>query len=557
MRAAQACRQSVARILGACRWRRILPERRPAAAQAAARRSARVAGEARRWRGERGDADLQRRRGDVGAVVQRADHAALPFQALAVRHRRPAGCARADPGRAAEGAAGLLAPLGERRLGGGGALLHLPLPTARRRPSRRSRARRRGSRALARGRGRRGGAGVRAGGPAAARDGGGGEQRARDGGAAARTSVAGRGDRRSHPLRAGRDRAFGERAQPEGEVAPDVARGDGALGRARHRGVQGSGGTRSDRDPADADRRAVALTAVRADRCPKAAGACASDPSVVCSRAPGRTGSMANSANAALITGASAGLGVEYARLFAADGHDVVLVARRRERLDALAKELQQAHRTRARVIAADLASPVGPGQVMDEVLRLGLEVGVLVKNAGVGTSGPFAASSLHRELEMIQVNIVSLLTLTRALLPEMIARKSGRILNVGSTAGFQPGPFMAGYYASKAFVNSFTEALWYELRGTGVTATVSCPGATATEFAAVAGSERSRLFRMGAASPQQVAKEGYRAMMAGRPMVVHGMKNKLAVQALRVSPRAAVRVIAASLNPAPARARH
>src|SRR5205807_640417 len=107
------------------------------------------------------------------------------------------------------------------------------------------------------------GAGVQAGGPAAARDGGGGEQRARDGGAAARTSVAGRGDRRSHPLRAGRDRAFGERAQPEGEVAPDVARGDGALGRARHRRVQGSGGTRSDRDPADADRRAVALTAVR------------------------------------------------------------------------------------------------------------------------------------------------------------------------------------------------------------------------------------------------------------------------------------------------------
>jgi len=266
---------------------------------------------------------------------------------------------------------------------------------------------------------------------------------------------------------------------------------------------------------------------------------------------------MANSANAALITGASAGLGVEYARLFAADGHDVVLVARRRERLDALAKELQQAHRTRARVIAADLASPVGPGQVVDEVLRLGLEVGFLVNNAGFGTSGPFAESNLHRELEMIQVNIVSLLTLTRALLPQMIARKSGRILNVGSTAGFQPGPFMAGYYASKAFVNSFTEALWYELRGSGVTATVSCPGATATEFAAVAGSERSRLFRMGAASPQQVAKEGYRAMMAGKPIVVHGLKNKLAVQALRVSPRAAVHVIAASLNPAPARAQH
>ena len=266
---------------------------------------------------------------------------------------------------------------------------------------------------------------------------------------------------------------------------------------------------------------------------------------------------MANSAKVVLITGASAGLGSEYAKLFAADGHDVVLVARRRDRLDAIAKELREARGRQAHVIAADLSSPDAAGQVVDEVRRLGLQIHFLVNNAGFGTSGPFAEIDLHRSLEMIQVNIVSLLTLTRAFLQEMIARKSGRILNVGSTAGFQPGPFMAAYYASKAFVNSFTEALWYELRGTGVTATVSCPGATATEFAAVAGNERSRLFRMGAASPQEVAKEGYRAMMAGRPMVVHGMKNKLAVQALRVSPRAAVRVIAASLNPAPARAPH
>jgi short-subunit dehydrogenase len=112
----------------------------------------------------------------------------------------------------------------------------------------------------------------------------------------------------------------------------------------------------------------------------------------------------------------------------------------------------------------------------------------------------------------------------------------------------------MAAYYASKAFVNSFTEALWYELRGTGVTATVSCPGATATEFATVAGNDKSRLFRMGAASPATVAREGYRAMMAGKPIVVHGMKNKLGVQLLRVSPRGAIRAVAASLNPVPPR---
>jgi short-subunit dehydrogenase len=154
----------------------------------------------------------------------------------------------------------------------------------------------------------------------------------------------------------------------------------------------------------------------------------------------------------------------------------------------------------------------------------------------------------------MIQLNITSLVALTRAFLPSMIARRSGRILNVGSTAGFPPGPFMAVYYASKAFVNSFTEALWYELRGTGVTATVSCPGATATEFAEVAGNSRSLLFRLGAASPKTVAAQGYRAMMRGKPMVIHGLKNKLTVQSLRVSPRAVVRAIAASLNPPPAR---
>jgi short-subunit dehydrogenase len=256
----------------------------------------------------------------------------------------------------------------------------------------------------------------------------------------------------------------------------------------------------------------------------------------------------------ALITGASAGLGLEYAKLFAADGHDVVLVARRRDRLEALAGQLQQAHGTRAHVVEADLASPGGPGRTLEEVRRLDVPVEFLVNNAGFGTSGAFSAIDLDRELAMVQVNIVALLELTRGLLPGMISRKSGRILNVGSTAGFQPGPFMAAYYASKAFVNSFTEALWYELRGTGVTATVSCPGATATEFATVAGTDKSRLFRMGAASPATVAREAYRAMLAGKPIVIHGVRNKLGVQLLRVSPRGAIRAVAASLNPVPPR---
>ena len=255
----------------------------------------------------------------------------------------------------------------------------------------------------------------------------------------------------------------------------------------------------------------------------------------------------------ALITGASAGLGAEYAKLFAADRHDLVLVARRRDRLDALARALEAAHGVKVHVVPADLATPDGAGRVVAEVGRLGLAIEFLVNNAGFGTSGAFAGLDARRELEMVQVNVTSLVALTRALLPPMLARKSGRILNIGSTAGFQPGPFMAGYYASKAFVNSFTEALGYELRGTGVTATVSCPGATATEFAQVAGNDKSRLFRAGAvASPGTVALQGYRAMMKGKPMVVHGLFNKLLVQSLRISPRAAVRAVAAALNPPP-----
>ncbi len=259
-----------------------------------------------------------------------------------------------------------------------------------------------------------------------------------------------------------------------------------------------------------------------------------------------------NTASTALITGASAGLGMEYAKLFAADKHDLVLVARRRERLETLAKQLQEAHGVRAWVVAQNLAADGGPERVVEEVGRLGIEVEFLVNNAGFGASGAFADLDAKRELEMVQVNVTAVIALSRAFLPGMIARKRGRILNIGSTAGFQPGPFMAVYYASKAFVNSFTEALWYELRGTGVTATVSCPGATATEFASVAGNERSRLFRMGTARAEAVAREGYRAMMAGKPMVIHGLKNKLGVELLRVSPRAAIRVVAASLNPIP-----
>jgi short-subunit dehydrogenase len=251
----------------------------------------------------------------------------------------------------------------------------------------------------------------------------------------------------------------------------------------------------------------------------------------------------------ALITGASAGLGRDFARSFAADGHDVILVARRRDRLEALAAELAAAHGIGTTVVDVDFADPAAPRRLVDHVHARGLEVDFLVNNAGFGGTGAFADVSVARETSMVQVNVTALVELTGLLLPAMRARRRGRILNVGSTAGFQPGPFMATYYASKAFVNSFTEALAYELEGSGVTATLSCPGATATEFAGRAGNADSLLFKLGAADSAGVAREAYQAMMAGRRLVIHGVTNKLGVQSLRVSPRSVVLALAARLN--------
>jgi len=258
---------------------------------------------------------------------------------------------------------------------------------------------------------------------------------------------------------------------------------------------------------------------------------------------------MDRSNKTALVTGASAGLGAELSRLFAADGHDVVLVARRRDNLEALAGELEKQHGVHATVLPEDLTDPGAPERIARTLDERGIAVEFLVNNAGFGTSGAFATADVGRELAMVAVNVTTLVHLTRLLLPAMIARKSGRILNLGSTAGFVPGPFMAGYYASKAFVNSFTQALAYELRGTGVTATVSCPGATLTEFAAVAGNDKSRLFQAAAMTAPVVAAHAYRAMMRGRPMAIPGIRNKLAMQSLRFAPRGMLAAVSASLN--------
>ena len=244
----------------------------------------------------------------------------------------------------------------------------------------------------------------------------------------------------------------------------------------------------------------------------------------------------------ALVTGASSGIGLDLAKTFAQHGHDLVLVARSEGKLQELAVELEKRNDITAHVVACDLARAGAAAELVRELQQRAIDVDVLVNNAGYGLAGAFAENDLQRELDMIQVNLVALTALTKLLLQPMLARKRGRILNVASTAAFQAGPLMAVYYATKAYVLSFTEAIADELRDSGVTVTALCPGPTATGFADVAKMTQSRLFTMmRPMSSASVARAGYRGLMAGKRLVIPGAKNKLLVQSLRISPRRAV----------------
>ena len=241
----------------------------------------------------------------------------------------------------------------------------------------------------------------------------------------------------------------------------------------------------------------------------------------------------------ALVTGASSGIGLELATLLAREGHDLVLVARRGDRLAEIGKGLYEEFGARATRIARDLSEPDAPRAVAQEVDALGLPVEILVNNAGTGVYGPFAETTLEKELGMIRVNLVALTELCKRFLPAMLGRRSGRILNVASTAAFQPGPLMAVYYATKAYVLSFSEALADEVAGSGVTVTALCPGPTVTEFARRTGVGESRLFH----SPlvldaRTVALAGYRGMLRGKRVIVPGLGNWLFAQAVRFTPR-------------------
>jgi len=247
---------------------------------------------------------------------------------------------------------------------------------------------------------------------------------------------------------------------------------------------------------------------------------------------------------ATLVTGASSGLGAEFARQCARRGDEVVLVARRRERLEAVAAEIGG----KCHVLCADLAAPDAPRRLLDETAALGLTVQVLINNAGFGLAGKFATLPLERQQEMVDLNIRALTGLTHFVLPEMIRRGDGGILNVASTGAFQAGPGFAVYFATKAYVLSFTEALHQELRRSGVKVSALCPGPTRTEFGAVAG-VTSRNFDRFAADAASVVAAGLKGLERNRAVVIPGLSNKASAQSNRIIPRAAMRRIVASLK--------
>ncbi|WP_027483196.1 SDR family NAD(P)-dependent oxidoreductase [Deinococcus pimensis] len=246
----------------------------------------------------------------------------------------------------------------------------------------------------------------------------------------------------------------------------------------------------------------------------------------------------------ALVTGASGGIGEEIARELAANGHDVVLVARSTAKLDALAEDLRVRHHVTTHVLALDLTAPDSPARLVEHLAGRDLHVDVLVNNAGFATYGEFHTSDLGGQLQMIGLNVTTLVELTHRLLPGMLERRSGRVLNVASTAAFMPGPLMATYYATKAFVLSFGEALAEELRGSGVTVTTLCPGPVETGFQARANLGESRLLRSGfmrVMDAASVAREGVRATLAGRRVVVTGLMNQVQAISPRFLPRGVV----------------
>lgn len=249
----------------------------------------------------------------------------------------------------------------------------------------------------------------------------------------------------------------------------------------------------------------------------------------------------------ALVTGATAGIGAEFAELLAEKGYGLALTARDKTRLAERAKSLESRYKSQVIVVPSDLADAQSPKFIFEELQRRNFNVSILINNAGIGVYGPFAGADSEKELAMLQVNMISLVQLTKFFLKPMLDRHQGRILNVASTASFQPGPHLALYSATKAFVLSFSAALSLELRGTGVTATALCPGGTQTEFQPRAGMKH--MAGLPPMTARSVAEIGYNAMRKGRPVAVAGWKNKALVALSRRAPVMLAARVAEKLN--------
>ncbi len=246
-----------------------------------------------------------------------------------------------------------------------------------------------------------------------------------------------------------------------------------------------------------------------------------------------------------LITGASSGFGCEFARIFAADGYDLVLTARNEKKLRALAAELKDKCGTEVFIIVKDLSQKDAALDIFNETEQAGIDVNILINDAGFGDYSRYSEACWEKQYEMVNVNIIALIQLTRLYLPQMVRRKDGKILNMASMAAFAPGPYMSVYYASKAFVLSFSEALTGELKGTGVTVTAVCPGPAATGFEKVAGSGARKLFSATKkASAKEVALFSYHALIRGKTVAVPGIMNRISSVGQRFLPRSVLRAI-------------
>lgn len=252
-----------------------------------------------------------------------------------------------------------------------------------------------------------------------------------------------------------------------------------------------------------------------------------------------------NPKRTALITGASSGIGLELAKIFAREKIDLIIIARSEEKLRSLANQLQQQYGVKINILVKDLSHYNTAKEISDHCAQNNIQVDYLINNAGFGDFGFFAESSWSKQEQMLNVNITALTYLTRLFLPGMIDRKYGRIMNLASTAAFQPGPTMSVYYATKAYVLSFTEAISNELKGTGVTATALCPGSTHSGFQKAAALEESRLVKnKKLPSSEEVAEFGYKAMMKGKVVAIHGFTNTLLATSVRFMPRPLVRTL-------------